>query len=301
MWGFWVDHQRLGKTLNKDQRNSCKGLFITDFDGTLLGSDGTLAQRDLDALESLARCGVKTAVATGRSLYSFINSPGVDLPVDYIIFTTGAGVVTQSGHELLHQVNISPEMVAQTLGYLKNSALDFMLHHPIPDNHKYVYRRVSPDNTDFESRIERYSEFGQPLDSVPRNGFGEAAQFLAVVPPNKTHDALRAVRSGLPGLSVIRSTSPLDHESTWIEFFHADVSKGKTAAWLASELDVNPMDTMAIGNDYNDLDLLEWAAHSFVVENAPDDLKYGFQQVASNNNGGVAEAVSRWLEGRANG
>jgi hydroxymethylpyrimidine pyrophosphatase-like HAD family hydrolase len=48
------------------------------------------------------------------------------------------------------------------------------------------------------------------------------------------------------------------------------------------------------------MDLLEWAAHSFVVENAPDDLKYLFQQVASNNNGGVAEAVSRWLEGRAN-
>jgi hypothetical protein len=287
------------KTLNKDQRNLCKGLFITDFDGTLLGSDGTLAQRDLDALESMTRRGVKTAVATGRSLYSFINSPGADLPVDYVIFATGAGVVTQSGHELLHQVNISPEVVAQTLVFLENSSLDFMLHHPIPDNHKYVYRRANPVNTDFDSRIERYREFGQPLDSLYRTGFGEASQFLAVVRSNKTHDALREVRSGLTGLSIIHSTSPLDHESTWIEFFHPDVSKGKTAAWLASELDVNPMDTMAIGNDYNDLDLLEWAAHSFVVENSPDDLKCRFQQVASNNNGGVAEAVSHWLEGRA--
>jgi Cof subfamily protein (haloacid dehalogenase superfamily) len=282
--------------LNKDHANSCKGLFITDFDGTLLCSDGTLAQRDLDALESLTRCGVKTAVATGRSLYSFTNSPGVDLPVDYIIFTTGAGVVTQSGHELLHQVNISPEMVADTLEFMKDSTLDFLLHHPVPENHKYVYRRAAPDNSDFESRIKRYCEFGQPLESIPRSGFGAAAQFVAVVPHNKSHDALREIRSGLPGLSVIRATSPLDHKSTWIELFHPDVSKGQTAAWLATELDVNPMDTMAIGNDYNDLDLLEWAAHSFVVENAPDDLKCRFQQVASNNNGGVAEAVSRWLE-----
>ncbi len=285
--------------MNNDQGNSCRGLFITDFDGTLLRSDGTFAQRDLDALESLTRRGVKTAVATGRSLYSFINSPGVDLPVDYIIFTTGAGVVTQSGQKLLYQVNLSPEMVSQSLDFLKKSTLDFMLHHPVPENHRYVYRRRNLDNVDFESRLERYREFGQPLAFNFRSGFGEASQFLAVVPYHKAQDALRAVRIGLPGLSVIRSTSPLDHESTWIELFHPDVSKGRTAAWLASELHVSSADTMAVGNDYNDLDLLKWATFSCVVENAPDDLKCCFKQVASNNNGGVAEAINHWLVGRA--
>jgi Cof subfamily protein (haloacid dehalogenase superfamily) len=283
--------------LNNNHGNSCNGLFITDFDRTLLGSDGTFAQRDLDALETLSRLGVKTAVATGRSLYSFINSPGVDLAVDYIIFSSGAGVVTQNGRKLLYQVNLSSEMVALTLDVLKKSALDFMLHHPTPENHRYVYRRVSSDNTDFESRLERYEKFGRPLASVSRSGFGEASQFLAVVPQKKSQDALRDMRSQLPGLSIIRSTSPLDHESTWIEFFHPDVSKGKTAAWLASVLNVDPTKTMAIGNDYNDLDLLEWAAHGFVVENAPQDMKCHFQQVSSHDNGGVADAINHWLSG----
>jgi len=282
--------------LNKNQGDSCRGLFITDFDGTLLCSDGTLSQRNLDALESLSRRGIRTAVATGRSLYSFINSPGVDLPVDYIIFTTGAGVVTQSDHKLLYQLNLSSEAVKQTLDFLKKSTLDFMLHHPVPENHKFVFRRINPNNTDFESRIKRYRQFGQPLAGIDSHDFGEASQFLAVVPHNKTRQSLSEVRIGLPGLSVVRSTSPLDHKSTWIELFHPAVSKGRTAAWLASELHVNPADTMAIGNDYNDLDLLEWAAFSCVVENAPVDLKCRFQQVASNNNGGVAEAINCWLE-----
>ena len=271
------------------------GLFITDLDGTLLGSDGTFAQRDLDALEALSRHGVKTAVATGRSLHSFINSPGADLAVDYIIFTTGAGVAAQPGYELLYQVNLSPEMVTQALEIMSNSSLDFMMHHPIPDNHNYLYRRVNQDNTDFESRIERHNEFGQPLSSTHLNGFGEASQFIAVVPPEKSRDALEAVRNGLPGLSVVHATSPLDHESSWIELFHPEVSKGKTAAWLASELDIDFGNTIAIGNDYNDLDLLEWAAHSFVVENAPDDMKSRFETVSSNNDGGVADAVARWF------
>jgi len=282
--------------LNKRQKKSCKGLFITDFDGTLLSSDGTLAQADLDALESLARYGFKTAIATGRSLYSFNNSPGVNLPVDYIIFSSGAGVVAQSASKLLYQVNISAEMVTQALEFMSDSRFDFMLHHAVPENHKFLYRRANRGNTDFEARIKRYREFARPLNSTSMNGFGEAAQFVAVIPQNETHDALRASKIGLPGLSMIRATSPLDHKSTWIEFFHPEVSKGRTAAWLASRLDVDPFNTMAIGNDYNDLDLLEWAAQGFVVENASDDIKHGFQQVASNNNGGVADAISRWLD-----
>jgi len=272
-----------------------KGLFVTDFDGTLLRSDDSFSKRDIDALESLAQRGVKTAIATGRSLYSFEHSAGVDLKIDYLIFSSGAGVVRLSDRKLLYQKNLSPEMVKQGLGFMRRSTFDFMLHHPVPDNHRYAYRRVNGHNVDFETRIERYRKFGTTLNSMTGNDFGEAAQFLAVVPQSETNDALESSRSGLPGLSVIRSTSPLDHKSGWIEFFHPEVSKSKTAAWLAARLNIAHTNIMAIGNDYNDLDLLEWAPQSFVVENAPVDLKLRFQQVASNDNGGVAEAVERWL------
>jgi hydroxymethylpyrimidine pyrophosphatase-like HAD family hydrolase len=112
------------------------------------------------------------------------------------------------------------------------------------------------------------------------------------VPPEKSRDALAALRREFSGLSVVRATSPLDHASSWIELFHPKVSKGKTAAWLASELCIDHRNTIAIGNDYNDVDLLEWAAHSFVVENAPADMRAEFKTVSSNDNGGVAEAVS---------
>ena len=95
--------------------NQNKGLFITDFDRTLLRSDGTLAKRDIDTLQSLARYGIRTAVATGRSLYSFNNSPGINLPVDYIIFTTGAGVIVQPDGDLMYQVNLTGDMVLQAL------------------------------------------------------------------------------------------------------------------------------------------------------------------------------------------
>lgn len=282
-------------TPDESRKDSSTGLFVTDFDGTLLRSDGSFSQEDLDALQRLRDHGVKTAIATGRSLYSFNQSAGADLRIDYLIFSSGAGVIRQPDRKLLYQKNLSSGMVKQVLGFLKPSTFDFMLHRPVPDNHRYVYRQVNGNNTDFQTRIERYREFGEEMNSRHRNGFGEAAQVVAVVPQDETEEALKFSRDGLPGLSVIRATSPLDHRSTWIEFFHPDVSKSKTAAWLASTLGVSTAGVMAIGNDYNDQDLLEWAPRSFVVENAPDELKSRFPKVASNNNGGVAQAVDCWL------
>jgi hypothetical protein len=89
----------------------------------------------------------------------------------------------------------------------------------------------------------------------------------------------------------------LDGKATWIEIFPTVVSKSRTAAWLAEELKIDKREIVSVGNDYNDLDLLEWTAESFVVDNAPADLKKRFAGVASNNNGGVAEAARRSMEG----
>ena len=78
-----------------------KKLFVVDLDGTLLRDDKSLAGADRDALARLRDMGIVTAIATGRSNYSFQkitddlgwNEPENLLPVDYVIFSTGAGIM----------------------------------------------------------------------------------------------------------------------------------------------------------------------------------------------------------------
>ena len=96
--------------------------------------------------------------------------------------------------------------------------------------------------------------------------------------------------------SIIQSTSPLDLTSTWFEVLPAEASKGQAAAWLANKLGIAPDKALAVGNDYNDLDLLEWSGQAFVVANGPTDLTARFPVVASNDRFGVAEAVGRWRD-----
>jgi Cof subfamily protein (haloacid dehalogenase superfamily) len=273
----------------------CGKLFITDFDGTLLRSDNTFSEQDLDALATLKNRGVTTAVATGRSYYSFINSPGANLSVDYIIFSTGAGVARHPHGNIIRKTNLPAMDVAHGLEFFIQSDFDFMLHCPVPDNHLFLYRSTGRKNPDFEARIANYRQFATPLHLKNANGFGEAAQFLTVVPREETLTALKTVKEGLPEFSMIHATSPLDHISTWIELFHPRVSKSQAAAWLAAKLNIAQINTLAIGNDYNDLDLLEWSGVGFVVANAPEALKGRFENVSSHNSSGVADAVAKWL------
>jgi hypothetical protein len=272
-----------------------KGLFITDFDGTLLRTDRTLDEKDLETLEKLGRMNIVRVIATGRSLYSFDRAVGSSLPIDYIIFSTGAGIMKYPEGNLLRKVDLDPDAVRSTIKTLMDAELNFMVHRPVPDNHQFAYWSFRTDETDFFRRIELYKECSWPLDG-DYDGFGAAAQLLAVVSNGRVTELLDSLRNRLPKLTIIRTTSPLDGKSTWIEFFHPEVSKSRAADWLAAQLGIHRKNTLSVGNDYNDLDLLEWADRRFVVDNAPQDLKDRFPAVSSNNHCGVTEAVNIWLE-----
>jgi HAD superfamily hydrolase (TIGR01484 family) len=265
-----------------------------DLDGTLLRSDRTFAGPDLEALRMLGNLNVVRTIATGRSLASFNTVIVSDLPVDYLIFSTGAGVLRYPDREIIRKVHLEPSRVSRACDVLRACRLDFMVHRTIPDNHMFAYFRSHEGNTDFERRIELYQQFAIPLADAA-DDFGLATQLLAVVPPGNAGPALEKIRAELTDFNVIQTTSPLDGKSTWIEIFPSTVSKSQTAAWLADTLGIDKHSIVSVGNDYNDLDLLEWSASSYVVKNAPADIKSRFACVASNNDGGVAEAARCWL------
>jgi Cof subfamily protein (haloacid dehalogenase superfamily) len=275
-------------------------MLITDLDGTLLNSDGTLSKQDLDALFHLGKKGVIRVIATGRSLYSFNAVVGNRLPVDYVLFSTGAGVITCPDGRLIRKLHLDSGAVSSAIQIFMEFELDFMVHQPIPDNHRFVYHGTGRNNPDFHRRLARYAEFSQPLDNAAFN-IGSASQLLAVVNHDNCESLLTALRSKLTGFSVIRSTSPLDGKSTWIEVFAPGVSKSQCAAWLADRLNIDKELVLAVGNDYNDIDLLEWAGTAFLVGNAPDMLKNRFSTVASHDHGGVAEAIHLWTKNQKGG
>jgi len=287
-------HPPEGSAAPRPTDRPAAGLFITDLDGTLLGPDRTVSAYDRRALLELGEAGVARAVATGRSIFSLQRLDLAALPVDYLIVSSGAGILTHPSGNLLRAVSLEAEEVQRAVGALLELGVDFMIHEPIPETHRFRYVARTADNPDFAARIDLYRPFARPAEEDPRT-LGPATQIVAILPDGRAREGLEAVRRALAGLTVIRTTSPLDGRSTWVEILPPGVSKAGGAAWLAAHLGVPRRRTAAVGNDYNDLELLAWCPAAFVTENAPEELRRRYATVAANGRGGVGEAARRFL------
>jgi hydroxymethylpyrimidine pyrophosphatase-like HAD family hydrolase len=264
-------------------------MVVTDLDGTLLDSRHGLGADNRRTLDELGRRGIVRVISTGRSLFSALSVLPPDAPIDYLCHSSGAGIVSWPGREALRVVNMpAPDAAALTLELLARD-VDFMLHFAIPDNHHFYAHRTRRSNADFERRLARYSAYSSAL-ALPLPDPRAMSQALVIEPPPGPgrHAELALA---LPGFQVIRTTSPLDGASTWIEIFPRGVNKAAAAAWLWESSRRSALECVAVGNDYNDLDLLDWADHAFVVGNAPAELCARYTRVASNDDAGFSEAV----------
>ena len=267
-------------------------MFITDLDGTLFRSDHRFSDKDLEMLSTLGEMGVIRVLATGRSLFSLQRSVTFSLPVDYLIVSTGLGIMPYPNgqHHMMRTDGLNSEETAEIAALFMDLSLDFMIHQPLPDNHVFAYRCPSSNNPDFFTRIGFYENHCRVLDGNP-GSFGAASQFISMIPGPSGPEIYHLLRDKLKEFNVIKTTSPFDGKTMWLEVFPKNVSKGNAALWLAEKLQVEQANIVAVGNDYNDEDLLEKAGKAYIVANGPEDLKRRFTVVASNNSEGVSEAA----------
>ncbi|MEC7789584.1 MAG: HAD family hydrolase [Pseudomonadota bacterium] len=268
---------------------------FTDLDGTLLGSDQQLSPANHDVLEVLGQQGILRVVVTGRSLFSCRRVLDRSFPIDLLVTSSGAGIFSFPNFKLLFDQALTETEVSKSIEVLNALKLDFMVHDPVPDNHRFRWHQHTAHNPDFAHRLTVYEGHHRPIEE-PTEFHIASTQLVAVSLPGDNGSALPYLKQKLSELTVIRTTSPLDHQSTWYEIFPNNVSKSSAAAWVCSAFNVDSNEVFAIGNDYNDLDLLRWCSRSRVVANAPAELTSEFEIVASHDDDGFAQAIVEWLD-----
>ncbi|MCD6117824.1 HAD family phosphatase [bacterium] len=272
-------------------KNSNIKMILTDFDGTLFRSDRAVSRRDWNTLISLGENSVTRVVATGRSYFSFSNVVSNDFPIDFLIFSSGAGIMDWKTGKILKKHSMHPDYVETMIDKLIKMNVDFFVHYPVPENHAFKYFYSGREETDFSARVALYEDYAEPLNGRAEK-FGPACQFIVIIPNDE--DRYFSITDELKGTHIIRSTSPLDGESIWIEIFPPEVSKSSAAEWLCKFIGIEQKTTFGIGNDYNDIDLLKWTEKSAVVSNGIPLLKNLYTVVKSNNENGFSDAVRKF-------
>lgn len=262
-------------------------LVAFDLDGTLLNDHKQVDKKDWETLVELKKKGVIRVAATGRNFYSLQTLLPVDFPADFIVFSSGAGIYDCSTKTIIYKQLIPKQAWEKALESLLMKHLNFTVHLPIPDNHHIRVHYNSFPTIDMEVYLNHYQPFVMPLqkENLPQM----ITQFIVYLPPESK--IITNLQIELSFLKTIVTSSPVNHSGIWLEIFHPKVSKAAGITWIINHLQLKDTITMGIGNDFNDIDLLDYTNYSFIVENAPEILKTKYRVVRSNNRQGFSEAV----------
>jgi Cof subfamily protein (haloacid dehalogenase superfamily) len=268
--------------------NMIKALF-TDLDRTLLKDNGMFSEANLKAMKDLSENNVKLIIATGRNILSAKKVLTKKHDFDFLMFSSGAGIINWQNSEIIYENNLNTRDTQRTIDILLNNEVDFMVHDVIPENHKFYYW-IHHSLPDFKRRIKLYEEFAQPLE-LNRSPI-KATQLLVVL-KQEEEEKYESIKNELKFVKVIRATSPLDNKSIWLEIFPRNISKGQSAEWLCRNLEIEQEETVGIGNDFNDLDMLSYTGQSYVVANTPQEIKVLYPTVKSNNDAGFTDMLKK--------
>lgn len=269
--------------------------IITDLDGTVLPRGGTVNTTDIDAFHRAGALGMTRIIATGRNLYAARKVLADDFPVDYLVFSSGAGIMRWADKKITSTWQLSETETREIATHLWDYNINFTIQKEIPENHCFYYTDMYPLHEDYKRRIENYSDFGT-LIGCPADIQGGATQLILILDATRIR-LMEQLRGQLSRFSVIRSTSPMDNKALWIEIFSRNVNKGNACEHLINQLHIPYSACAGLGNDYNDIDFLERCGQAFMVSNATYRPKSAFKTVADDAKNGFSEFITAVTSG----
>jgi len=238
------------------------GMMIAlDLDGTMLRRNGLVSPAVRQAVREVAEAGVHVVIATGRPIAATMPIVShLRLERGFAVCSNGAVTIElhpdePGGYRILDVVTFDP---GPALKMLRGSWPDavvaveevdvgFKVSAPFPDGELVGTVRVVPWAELSSSRATRVT-FRSPS--------GTAEDFLALVERIGLHSVNYAV-----GFTA------------WLDINPEGVSKASALELVRRRLSVEPAQTIAVGDQRNDLEMLRWAARSVAMGNAPDEVR----------------------------
>ncbi len=280
-------------------------LIALDLDGTLLDSRGSLSERNRAAVASARARGVGVALVTGRRFRDarpLALALGLDVPV-----IAHNGALTKHAHSLetVAAILMPVEAARAVVRVGRAHGADAL----VSDDHVgaglLVYDHISPGNTALEkyiawsrrvvgeeaaAAIRRVRSLEEYLDHDPLHvafsGGCAAMERLAEVMRDELGASVRLLLTLYPKTDF-----------ALLDVLHPDASKGAGLSAVADEQGLRRDEVMAVGDNHNDLEMLEWAGTGVLMGNADPALGEGrrFHATATNDEDGVAAAIERFV------
>ena len=269
-------------------------LIGIDVDGTLLDPRGQIPQANIDAIHDAVSAGIQIALVTGRS-YPFARPIADPLPDSItLIVSNGAVERGMDGSRVARRLldrHTARAVLDATRPFRESAALVF---------DRDADRQVMFETMDWEHPGRKaYWARNQSLiaQSVPLED--ALVEDPIQVMFNGGVDTMRALYRALnleaDGFAV-SLTEYTHRDFSLIDVTAPGATKGRALAWRAAQLGIARDEVMAVGDNFNDLEMLEFAGRPVVMANSVEELKQrGWPITGDNENAGLAEAIRRFV------
>lgn len=250
------------------------GLIALDIDGTIIGDDHAIAARTIRAVRRAMDRDVAVSLVTGRMVSSamrFASELGLTGPiVGYqggLIRAMPAPDTRRLGKLLLH-TPLPAAAARGILSWTRARGLDPHVNHL----ERFILRADDPKADDYSAfmgaRAELVPDLLEAIDHP-------VTKILAVGEPPLPTEVAPQARADFQGLADVTISHP-----RFLEFVAPGVSKGRAIRWLARRLRIPLAATLAIGDQWNDLEMIAEVGHGTAMPTAPAEVRLAARYIA---------------------
>jgi len=271
-------------------------LIAIDIDGTLLDSRSQVSPANLDALGRAYRAGIETVLVTGRR-HDFALPIAQSLGFDLWIISSNGAVTRSTRGESFHR-DLLPK---KTAIHLCRAMRDFRDNTVITFDRDGMGAIVCEQHERLYGVIQRWMEKNAPyieyVNPIEKALIEDPIQVMFCGEIALMQTAVARLRdSGLQNEITVLRTQYNHRNLTIVDILNAGCSKGHALERWAARRGLTRDEVMAIGDNYNDIEMLTFAGHPVIMGNASDDLKQnGWTITLHNDESGVAAAIEQVL------
>lgn len=262
-------------------------LIALDIDGTLIGDDLVIGPDTRAAVRAALDRGVPVSIVTGRMVSSamrFANELGLSAPVigyqGGLIRSMPEPGSNRLGRLLFHRP-ISAAAARDIVDWTRAHGLDPHINHL----ERFILRRDDPNADDYSAFMGARAELVPDLPGSIRH---PVTKVLAVGEPPRPTELAPVARARFEGFADVTISHP-----KFLEFVAPGVSKGRAVRWLARRFKAPLGATLAIGDQWNDLEMLAEVGHGAAMPTAPAEVQAAARYIAPSV---AEEGVARMIE-----
>jgi Cof subfamily protein (haloacid dehalogenase superfamily) len=275
-------------------------LIAIDIDGTLLDSTAQVSQANLDALRRAHEAGVEVVLVTGRR-HKFALPIGESLGFDLWIISSNGAVTRSTRGEAFHRDLMPLATATRICHYMR----EFRNHMVITFDREGMGAIVCENHEQLYGVIQRWMEKNAPyieyVSPIERALTEDPIQTMFCGPIAMMETARQRLLECDFAQEITVLQTKYDHRDlTIVDILNAGCSKGHALERWAAYRGIERSEVMAIGDNYNDIEMLTFAGHPVIMGNASDDLKRdGWTITLRNDESGVAAAIEQVLDSNA--